>query len=117
AMRIGAWDYLPKPYSGTQLQLLIGRAAHTVNARREKEGPSSDSHGQKEGTLLLGTSGAFKNAIDLARRAAPTNASVMIVGETGTGKEVVAQFIHQYSRRSKRRLVPINCAAIPEQLL
>jgi DNA-binding NtrC family response regulator len=117
AMRIGAWDYLPKPYSGTQLQLLVGRAAHTVNARREKEGPASDSIGQSEGTILLGTSGAFKNAVDLARRAAPTNASEMIVGETGTGKEDVAQFIHQHSRRSKRRLVPINCAAIPEQLL
>jgi len=116
AMRIGAWDYLPKPYSGTQLQLLVGRAAHTVNARREKEGTSSGA-GQSEGTLLLGTSGAFKSAIDLARRAAPTNASVMIVGETGTGKEVVAQFIHQNSRRSRKRLVPINCAAIPEQLL
>src|SRR6266513_1521706 len=87
AMRIGAWDYLPKPYSGTQLQ------------------------------LLLGMSPAFKAATELARRAAPTNASVMIVGETGTGKEIIAKHIHQHSRRARKRLVPINCAAIPEQLL
>jgi DNA-binding NtrC family response regulator len=118
AMRIGAWDYLPKPYSGTQLQLLLGRAAHTVSARREQETPDGDAFAPgSEGNRLLGISPAFRKATELARRAAPTNASVMIVGETGTGKEVVAQYIHHHSRRSRKRLVPINCAAIPEQLL
>jgi DNA-binding NtrC family response regulator len=118
AMRIGAWDYLPKPYSGTQLQLLLGRAAHTVSARREQETSDGDAFALgSEGNRLLGISPAFRKATELARRAAPTNASVMIVGETGTGKEVVAQYIHHHSRRSRKRLVPINCAAIPEQLL
>ncbi len=119
AMRIGAWDYLPKPYSGTQLQLLLGRAAHTVNSRRANEVPGSSDllTSGPNGDLLLGASAAFKSATELARRAAPTNASVMIVGETGTGKEVVAKYIHQHSRRARKRLVPINCAAIPEQLL
>lgn len=119
AMKIGAWDYLPKPYSGTQLQLLVGRAAHAVSARRERETPvgsGSVSLGSN-GSVLLGTSPAFRTATELARRAAPTNASVMIVGETGTGKEVIAQYIHHHSRRARKRLVPINCAAIPEQLL
>jgi DNA-binding NtrC family response regulator len=116
AMRIGAWEYLSKPYSGTQLQLLLGRAAHTVSTRREAEGPAGDSS-TENGKLLLGTSPAFRRATELAKKAAATNASVMIVGETGTGKEVIAQYIHQYSRRSRKRLVPINCAAIPEQLL
>jgi len=118
AMRIGAWDYLPKPYSGTQLQLLVGRAAHTVTARREREAPESDSLALgPDGGRLIGISPAFKNAVELSRRAAPTNASVMIVGETGSGKEVIAQYIHHHSRRARKRLVPINCAAIPEQLL
>ncbi|MGZ3467117.1 MAG: sigma-54-dependent transcriptional regulator, partial [Gemmatimonadaceae bacterium] len=118
AMRIGAWDYLPKPYSGTQLQLLVGRAAHTVTARREQETPGEEAFATGiDGNRLLGVSPAFRKATELARRAAPTNASVMIVGETGTGKELVAQYIHRHSRRSKKRLVPINCAAIPEQLL
>src|SRR4051812_17090566 len=117
AMQIGAWEYLSKPYSGTQLQLLLGRAAHTVSSRRQAEDPSLEaSEGLGNGSLV-GTSPAFRRATDLAKRAAATNAAVMIVGETGTGKEVIAQFIHQNSRRSKRRLVPINCAAIPEQLL
>ena len=118
ALHIGAWDYLPKPYSGTQLQLLLGRAAHAVNARRANETSNPDPlTAGTGGDLLLGTSTAFKTATELARRAAPTNASVMIVGETGTGKEVIAKYIHQHSRRVRKRLVPINCAAIPEQLL
>jgi DNA-binding NtrC family response regulator len=118
AMRIGAWDYLPKPYSGIQLQLLVGRAAHAVTARRKRETPGEEVLALgADGSVLLGTSPAFKNAIELARKAAPTNASVMIVGETGTGKEVIAQYIHRHSRRARKRLVPINCAAIPEQLL
>jgi DNA-binding NtrC family response regulator len=118
AMRIGAWDYLPKPYSGIQLQLLVGRAAHAVKARRKGETPEADALALgPAGSVLLGTSPAFKSAIELARKAAPTNASVMIVGETGTGKEVIAQYIHHHSRRARKRLVPINCAAIPEQLL
>jgi len=119
AMRIGAWDYLPKPYSGTQLQLLLGRAAHTVNSRRASDVPDGADPlaTGPNGDLLLGTSAAFKAATDLARRAAPTSASVMIVGETGTGKEVIAKYIHQHSRRARKRLVPINCAAIPDQLL
>src|SRR5438105_5740993 len=83
AMRIGAWEYLPKPYSGTQLQLLVGRAAHTVTARRETETPVGGDALTlgTNGDLLIGTSGAFKSAVELARRAAPTNASVMVVGE------------------------------------
>src|SRR5881275_3288762 len=116
AMQMGAWEYLSKPYSGTQLQLILGRAAHTVTARRESEAPLSDSS-DAAGGLLVGNSAAFRRATELAKKAAPTNAAVMIVGETGTGKEILAQYIHQQSRRARRRLVPINCAAIPEQLL
>jgi DNA-binding NtrC family response regulator len=116
AMQIGAWEYLSKPYSGTQLQLLLGRAAHTVSTRRQSEAPADESQSATGGSLI-GNSPAFRRATELAKRAAPTNAAVMIVGETGTGKEVLAQYIHQHSRRSRKRLVPINCAAIPEQLL
>jgi DNA-binding NtrC family response regulator len=117
AMQIGAWEYLSKPYSGSQLQLLLGRAAHTVSARRQNEGPATEGDDRFGGASLVGVSPAFRRATELAKRAAATNAAVMIVGETGTGKEVIAQYIHQHSRRSRRRLVPINCAAIPEQLL
>ncbi len=119
ALRVGAWDYLPKPFSGTHVQLLLGRAAHEVLERRAKKAldleHESNGHGDK--VTLLGASSAFRRAVDLARKVAPTDASVMIVGESGTGKELIAHFIHKHSRRSGRSLVPVNCAAMPEHLL
>lgn len=120
ALRMGAWDYLPKPFSATHLQVLIGRASHAILKGREaadlrlqvmRQHSHSDTH------ALIGISPAFRKAVELARKVAPTDASVFISGESGTGKEVIAQFIHQHSRRAKKPLVPINCAALPEPLL
>jgi DNA-binding NtrC family response regulator len=120
ALRIGAWDYLPKPFSGTHLHLMFGRAAHAVLANRERQRTSADlllQHGNSDKVTLLGTSPAFRAAVELARKVAATNASVMLVGESGTGKEMFAQFIHRHSRRGNQILVPLNCAALPEHLL
>jgi transcriptional regulator with PAS, ATPase and Fis domain len=66
---------------------------------------------------LLGESPGLRKAVELARRVASTDASVMISGESGTGKELIAQFIHRQSRRAARKLVPVNCAALPDALL
>jgi len=120
ALRAGAWDYLPKPFSATHLQVLIGRASHAVMVAREtrdlkEQLASKGQHSEK--ISLIGISPLFRQAVDLARKVAGTDASVFISGESGTGKEVIAQFIHQHSRRSSRTLVPINCAALPEPLL
>jgi DNA-binding NtrC family response regulator len=119
-LQAGAWDYIPKPFSASHLQIVIGRAAHTVQVARESrkaraERTESVAHGQA--TKILGVSGALRTVVELARRVAPTDASVFITGESGTGKELIAHFIHEHSRRSSRRLVPVNCAAIPENLL
>src|ERR1700722_9856085 len=120
ALRAGAWDYLPKPFSASHLQILIGRASHAVMVARETREFRTqfvEQHGNSDRITLLGVSPAFRQAVDLARKVAPTDASVMISGESGTGKELIAQFIHAHSRRASRKLVPINCAALPEPLL
>jgi DNA-binding NtrC family response regulator len=122
ALRAGAWDYLPKPFSAMHFQVLLGRAAHAVIVARESEragdarvrGASRDSGDR---VPVYGQSAALRKVIGLAEKVAPTDASVFITGESGTGKEVIAQFIHQQSRRSSREMVPVNCAAIPEALL
>jgi len=118
AFAAGAWDYLPKPFSATHLQVLVGRAACAVLARRRQDGPNPDVPVQISGGVqLVGESRAFRKALELARKVARTNASVMLVGESGTGKELIAQFIHANSRRADQALVPLNCAALPEHLL
>ena len=83
ALRAGAWDYLPKPFSATHLQILIGRAAHTVKVGRETKQLQTElerQHGNSEKVTVLGTSPAFRKAIDLARKVAATDASVFLTG-------------------------------------
>ena len=119
-LRQGAWDYLPKPFSAAHLQVLIGRAAHTVVVGREALEDQSilqASSARGDRLALLGTSPGFRKALELATKVAPTDASVFITGESGSGKELVAQFIHRHSRRSSRAFVAVNCAALPEALL
>ncbi|WP_434479844.1 sigma-54-dependent transcriptional regulator [Gemmatimonas sp.] len=122
ALRAGAWDYLPKPFSASHLQVLVGRAAHASAATREnreiiKPSALMTQSGSGEEMALLGVSPSFRKAVELAQKVAATDASVMISGESGTGKEMIAQFIHKHSRRTQRKLVPVNCAAMPDNLL
>ncbi len=120
ALSAGAWDYLPKPFSATHFEILVGRAAHVVLGRRQRPPSTRDrpvSLPAAPGDKILGESAALRAVMDLANRVAPTGASVFITGESGTGKEVIAQYIHNRSRRSHNDLVAVNCAAIPEALL
>lgn len=120
ALRIGAWDYMLKPFTPIHLDVLMGKAVHNIAQAREARGQAASQlsrNGNSNLVVCLGNAPSFRKVIALARRVAPTDASVMLCGESGTGKEVVAQLIHRHSRRVEKQLVPINCAALPENLL
>src|SRR5437867_11707884 len=98
-LRAGAWDYLPKPFSATHLQILLGRAAHAVIVARESQAVRAQfeqANGNSELVTVLGTAPAFRRAVALARRVAATDGSVFITGESGSGKELIAQFIQHH---------------------
>ncbi len=115
----GAWDYLPKPFSATHVEVLIGRAAHAVRAHKADGaagGGGTEADGDSD-SKVIGSSAAIRSVLELARKVAQSNASVFITGESGSGKELIASYIHRLSRRASRPLVAVNCAALPEPLL
>ena len=117
AMKLGAYDYLTKPVSGDALRLVVGRALENVRLRQEVQTLRS-SLDQKYGfENMVGRSEALLATIDAARIAAQSDATVLIRGETGTGKELLAKGIHFNSPRRDKPFVAINCGAIPKDLL
>ena len=117
AMRDGAYDFIAKPYSSEQLSEVVQRALETrrltleVAALRHRI-----EHGVGIEATLLGDSAPMRDLRRLILDLADEPADVLIYGETGTGKEMVARCLHQYSRRHKRNFVALNCGAIPENI-
>ncbi|MBL0087833.1 MAG: sigma-54-dependent Fis family transcriptional regulator [Ideonella sp.] len=115
AMKHGASDYLLRPFDLETLELAIERvlkgaavSRHNQFLRQELERGWGD---------LVGTSGPMQAVYELIRKVGPTKAAVMICGETGTGKELIARAVHNASPRHDRLFVPVNCAAIPAEML
>jgi two-component system, NtrC family, response regulator HydG len=117
ALRRGATDYLTKPVDLARLKAILANVART----RELQAEIGSLRGElrKLGRFgpLVGASGAMGAVYDLIARVAPTDATVCIVGESGTGKEVVAQAVHELSRRRKEPFVPVNCGAVSPNLI
>ena len=117
AMRASAYDYLSKPYDHAELLRVARRALQErqFSLRRKHAGAEGNAHGDLAHTM--GPSGAIARLIAEVNCVAKSNFSVVILGETGTGKEVVARAIHQASPRANRPFVPVDCGAIPETLI
>lgn len=108
AMRQGASDYVLKSGGVQELRSAISRALQNTATAKPLLAPSNE---------LIGQSQSISRVRDLLKRVAPSQANVLITGETGTGKEVVARAIHSLSGRSRQPFIPINCSAIPAELL
>ncbi|MFO1326230.1 MAG: sigma-54 dependent transcriptional regulator [Rubrivivax sp.] len=117
AMKQGASDYLLRPFDLGVLELAVERTLKGVDQTRQTRFLRQELERGAGGGGELGRSAAMRRVDELIRAVAPTKASVMITGETGTGKEVVARALHAASPRAERLFVPVNCAAIPETML
>ena len=117
AIRQGAFHYLTKPFGVSELALFLGRALDDAGLRREARALKATLK-EKAGIGNLVAAGAgMRDVFDMAVRLADAATPVLIVGETGTGKTVLARAIHASSTRSARPFVSVNCAALPEPLL
>jgi len=118
SMRSGAFDYLTKPVSFEQLQAAAARVMKRMNERATAEKPPNKIvHAEIVSSGIVGRAPLLLQALERARAAASTDADVLIEAESGTGKELLAKFIHQSSDRSRKPFVAVNCAAVPEHLL
>ena len=117
AIRHGASDYLTKPVKTEELVRVVERAIREAALRREVSRLRKEVHKEYSFHQILGKSKPMQAVFDLIRRVADSPTNVLITGESGTGKELVAKAIHYNSDRRDAPFVPVNCAAIPEQLL
>ena len=114
AMRIGAYDFIEKPPDLNRLLISIKNAFKIKNLQTENNRLKKRLIKKHE---MIGNSAKFNNVLKLINKVAPTNARVLITGENGTGKEMVAQQIHSKSLRCANPLIEVNCAAIPSELI
>lgn len=121
ALRAGAVDFVLKPFRSNQLLNAVSRCLDRARLQRENDvlrhELRSPGHQQLPGDRLFGTSRAIQQVRDTVARVAPLPTSVLLTGMSGTGKEVVARAIHAMSNRSCKLFVPINCAAIPAEMI
>ena len=117
ALRSGAYDYLAKPFSLSDLKRILAKLVEVIALRKENERLRLLLGRSTEGPVIIGTSPALKKILELVEQVAPSRSPILLTGETGTGKEVIAAAIHQASPRVDKPFVKINCGAIPENLL
>ena len=113
ALKQGAYDYLSKPFENDELCFTVDRAAETRRLRQVERERALE---QASGVRIIGRSSALTRVLDTATRIAAKDVTVLVRGETGTGKELIASLLHANSARAKESLVVFNSAAIPSEL-
>ena len=120
AMKLGAYDYISKPFKSDEVTLTLKKAEERERLKKENNFLRErirNIQADNRFDRMVGQSKAMQAGFELAKKAARHNTTVLITGESGTGKELIARGIHFYSERADRRLVPVNCGGIPENLL
>jgi two-component system, NtrC family, nitrogen regulation response regulator NtrX len=114
ATRLGAYDFIEKPFTSERVLVTVAKGLELRALRQENRQLKLAMEAKYE---IVGNSAPLRRVLEAVQRAAPTNATVMLLGESGVGKELVARTIHRNSPRAGQRFVQVNCAAIPEELI
>ncbi|MBT3343438.1 MAG: sigma-54-dependent Fis family transcriptional regulator [Gemmatimonadetes bacterium] len=117
AMRLGAVDFVPKPFTPDHLLIVIEKALEKRTLRRENQSLKDQLSRHYSFDNIIGKSSAMTQIFESIKKIAETDISVLITGASGTGKELIARSIHANSKRSSGPFVPINCGALPENLV
>src|SRR3954454_17859748 len=117
ALRLCAFDYLTKPCKWAELEVILGRIAERRDLANKAVALETRLKAAEGTPTLVGETPAMQQGRRLIETVAPTDASVMILGETGTGKELIARTLHDRSKRASGAFIPVNCGALPENLV
>lgn len=117
AMKLGAHDYLTKPFSRDELRLTVDKAFSYCGLKEENVRLREQLTEKIDFTHIIGISDEMQQVFSIVRRVAGSEATVLVTGESGTGKELIAKAIHHGSDRGQGPFIPVNCAAIPAELL
>ena len=117
ALRLGAFDYLTKPCKWAELEIILSRVAERRDLSNKATALETRLKAAEGTPTLIGDTPAMQAVRRLIDTIAPTDASVMILGETGTGKELIAKNLHDKSHRAGHTFIPVNCGALPENLV
>lgn len=117
AMKLGAFHYVTKPFKAVEVAHLVDRALEMAGVKRENSDLRREADGRYRFENILGISEPVRRVLSLVSKVAATDSTILILGESGTGKELIARAVHHNSSRANRSLIPVNCSAIPAELL
>ncbi len=117
AMRLGAFHYITKPFKVVEVVHLVNRALELTGVKKENIHLRRQASGGFQFENIIGISEPVKQMLSLVSKISTSDSTILILGESGTGKELIARAIHYNSNRAERILVPVNCSAIPAELL